>query len=102
MDGIPVLISELACDTVYSPSQTAPLVVRSVNGGVSRWLKKHIVGESSVTKKNILHFIRMLLKGVEKPCVLIIGSGEIGSGTTELYSSDIQLVGTDIYIVNSK
>ncbi|MDA9242736.1 class I SAM-dependent methyltransferase [Amylibacter sp.] len=98
VDGIPVLISELACDTVFSSSQTAPLVVRSGDGGVFRWLKKHIFGESSVTKKNILHFIRMLLKGVEKPCVLIIGSGEIGSGTTELYSSDIQLVGTDIYV----
>ena len=98
MDGIPVLISELACDTVFSSSQTKPMVVRSGDGGILRWLKRHIVGESSVTKKNIAQFIRALPKGAKKPRVLIIGSGEIGSGTSGLYSSDIELVGTDIYL----
>ena len=98
MDGIPVLISELASDTVFSSSQLDPMVLRSGDGGVLRLLKRHIVGESSVTKKNIAHFIRVLLKGAKKPRVLIIGSGEIGSGTAELYSSDIELVGTDIYL----
>ena len=98
MDGIPVLISELASDTVFSSSQLDPMVLRSGDGGVLRLLKRHIVGESSVTKKNIAHFIRVLLKGAKKPRVLIIGSAEIGSGTDELYSSDIELVGTDIYL----
>ena len=98
MDNIPILISEHECDTVFSSSQTKPMVVRSGNRGVFRWLKRHIVGESSVTKKNIAHFIRVLLKGGKKPRVLVIGSGEIGSGTAELYSPEIELVGTDIYL----
>ena len=98
MDGIPVLISEVACDTVFSSSQLDPMVMRSGDGGILRPLKRHIVGESRVTKKNIAHFIRVLLAGTENPRVLIIGAGEIGSGLGELYSSDTQLVGTDIYI----
>jgi len=98
IDGIPVLVSEIACDTVFSSSQVDPMVKRSGDGGILRSLKRHIVGESRVTKKNIAHFIRVLLAGTDNPRVLIIGSGEIGSGLGELYSSDTQLVGTDIYI----
>ncbi len=97
-DGIPILISELACDTVFSYSQSKPMVVRSGDGGAFRWLKRHIVGESNVTKNNVSHFIRVLLKDAKKPRVLIIGSGEIGSGIARLYSSDIELIGTDIYL----
>ena len=92
------LYQRLACDTVFASSQLDPMVARSGDGGSLRWLKRHIVGESRVTKKNIAHFISVLSKGTEQPRVLIIGSGEIGSGTAGLYSSDIQLVGTDIYL----
>ena len=98
VEGTPVLISESECDTVFASSRLEPMVLRSGDGGALRWLKRHIVGESQVTKKNIAHLISVLLKRKERPRVLIIGSGEVGSGTAELYSSDIQLIGTDIYL----
>lgn len=46
INNIPVLISETGCDTVFSSSHVDSLVVRSVDGGKLKALKKHIVRES--------------------------------------------------------
>ncbi|MDC0042595.1 class I SAM-dependent methyltransferase [Paracoccaceae bacterium] len=97
----PVLISEILCDTVCSVTNINSLVKRSGDGGKLKNLKKHVVGESKTTKLNIFKFIQFLEAINEKPVVLIIGSGEIGSGTDKLYSSKLQIVGTDVYCSSS-
>ncbi len=98
IDKIPVLISETGCDTVFSSSHVDSLVVRSGDGGKLKALKKHIVGESKTTKSNISNFLRLLASANKRPIVLIIGAGEIGSGTDELFSAEVQIVGTDVYL----
>ena len=55
-------------------------------------MKRHIVGESSVTKKNIAQFIRALPKGAKKPRVLIIGSGIAGLSLALRLSKDHKIV----------
>jgi len=97
IDGVPVLVSEILCDTVCSSSDVASLIPRSGDGGALKLLKKHLVGESKTTKSNIANFIGRLKRTNKKPLVLIIGSGEIGSGSDKLYSSEIQIVGLDVY-----
>lgn len=98
VDKIPILISETECDTIFSSSHLESLVVRTGDGGIFKLFKKHIVGKSKVTEVNISNFIKHLNEANKKPSVLIIGAGEIGSGTDELYSSNAELVGTDIYL----
>ena len=98
IDRIPVLISETGCDTVFSSSHIDSLVVRSGDGGKLKALKKHIVGESKTTKSNISNFLGLLGSTNRRPTILIIGSGEIGSGTDELFTAEVQVVGTDIYL----
>lgn len=97
----PVLVSEMLCDTVCSVNNISSLVKRHGDGGKLKKLKKHILGESETTKLNISKFVRVLEGVNEKPIVLIIGSGEIGSGTDELYSSKLKIVGTDVYCSSS-
>ena len=96
--GVPVLVSEEMCDTVCSSSNVRSLIMRSGDGGRLKFLKKHIVGESNVTKSNISNFVKLLMSSGTNKIVLIIGSGEIGSGTNDLYTSPIEIVGTDVYI----
>jgi len=98
IDKIPVLISDTGCDTIFSPSHVDSLVVRSGDGGKLKALKKHIIGESKTTKSNISKFIKLLAIDNKTPNVLIIGAGEIGSGTDELFSAELQIVGTDVYL----
>lgn len=98
INKVPILISEIECDTVFSSSHLESLVARSGDGGIFKALKKHIVGQSKITEKNISNFIKHLNDANQNPMVLIIGAGEIGSGTDELYSSNVELIGTDIYI----
>jgi SAM-dependent methyltransferase len=98
INKIPILISETECDTVFSFSHLNSLVERSGDGGLFKSLKQHIVGKSKTTVLNISNFLRHLKKTNKNPLILIIGAGELGSGTDEIYSSDAKLVGTDIYI----
>ena len=87
IDGAPVLVSEILCDTVCSSSDVSSYIPRSGDCGALKLLKKHIVGASKTTKSNIANFIGRLEISNRKPLVLIIGSGEIGSGSDQLYSS---------------
>ncbi|MDA8787051.1 class I SAM-dependent methyltransferase [Porticoccaceae bacterium] len=95
-NGIPVLISEDLCDTVCDSGGDQKYVERPFRryGG----LKKLIIGESNVTKENCKKFISELMSENIGPKVLIIGSGEQGSGTSELWNnSNIEIHGIDIY-----
>ena len=61
-------------------------------------IKKFFKGESNVTKLNCISFKNELFKNSTNPRVLVIGSGEMGSGTTELWNDrSISIVGADIY-----
>lgn len=98
--GSPVLISELKCDTVCS----AQNIVSYVSRGSGRfvWLKKLISGESRITKRNCSRFVVELSKNASQSKVLVIGSGEKGSGTDALWNcSGIEVHGIDIYASDS-
>ena len=63
-------------------------------------LKKHVV-EGIENHKTEYFKIYTVSRINAKPVVLIIGAGEIGSGTDKLYSSKLQIVGTDVYCSSS-
>lgn len=97
----PVLVSDILCDTVCSVNNISSFVERYSDGSKLKKLKKHIEWESETTKLNISKFVQFLEGINEKPIVLIIGSGEIGSGTDKLYSSELKIVGIDVYCSSS-
>ena len=62
------------------------------------WLKKIFSGESPITKRNCFLFVEELFKGGSSSKVLVIGSGEKGSGTDALWNrSGVEIHGIDIY-----
>jgi SAM-dependent methyltransferase len=55
-------------------------------------------GKNPIAGSNCVKFIDLLKLEAERPAVLVIGGGTIGSGADELYSDgSIELVGTDVY-----
>jgi SAM-dependent methyltransferase len=55
-------------------------------------------GMNPIAASNCAKFIDLMKLEIERPTVLVIGGGTIGSGADELYSdSSIELVGTDVY-----
>lgn len=94
--GIPVLISETLCDTVCVAGETQTYVSRPNKD--RSVLKKLIAGESRTTRVNCNRFVESLLARSDSPKVLVIGSGEKGSGTEALWSNPaIEIHGSDIY-----
>lgn len=96
MDGVPVVISEILCDTLCDPAQVQTYVPRA-SSTLDR-VKKALVGESGVTEANCDRFLALLKADADRPRILIIGSGERGRGTGALWDADdIERVGVDIY-----
>lgn len=94
--GIPVLISEALCDTVCVASETQTYVSRPNRD--RSLLKRLIIGESRTTRINCDRFVERLLAQSKNPRVLVIGSGEKGSGAESLWSNPaIEIHGSDIY-----
>src|SRR5882724_4607437 len=61
-------------------------------------LHQFTFGKNPVAASNCSKFIDLLKRSSERPVVLVIGGGTIGSGAGELYNdSSIELVGTDVY-----
>ncbi|MEM9714958.1 MAG: methyltransferase domain-containing protein [Pseudomonadota bacterium] len=61
-------------------------------------LKKIIVGESETTIRNCQTFLQKITNGKDKAKVLVIGGGEYGSGTAELWSHpNVEIHSLDIY-----
>mgnify|MGYP000029312195 CR=1 FL=1 len=101
IDGVPILISDLITDTVCS-SKTVKSYVQRNDNGLKRTLVNLFGDTPKITRSNCAKFINLVKKDTVSPKILIIGSGEKGSGTEELYSSeDLSLMGTDIYISNN-
>jgi len=98
-DDVPVLVSP-KLDSVCNPDEINSYIGRRSNT-VSK-IKKLLTGESNVTKKNCEKFIFETKKIAKRPRVLIIGSGEEGNGTTNLWGSkDLEIHGLDVYISNT-
>jgi SAM-dependent methyltransferase len=94
--GVPVLISELKCDTVCNANSIESYIRRPPRR--LSLVKKVIAGESSTTKKNCDRFLEEIKAFATSPKVLVIGSGERGSGTEHLWSDrSIEIHGVDIY-----
>lgn len=106
-EGTPVLISESNCDTIcdtsrYAQSIEQPFVVRqNARQSLIGYLKNMMRSDSPVTLENCRNFVDEIgeTKGQNK--VLVIGSGTIGQGMNELYSSSIEITGIDIYASSS-
>lgn len=94
--GIPVLISEALCDTICVASETQTYVSRPNRN--RSLLKRLIIGGSRTTRINCDRFVERLLTQSKNPRVLVIGSGEKGSGAESLWSNPaIEIHGSDIY-----
>ncbi len=92
----PVIISEKTCDTVCDANNIESYVKRPLVR--FQVLKSFFIGENPTTIKNCLSFVKAVEKLSSSPKVLVIGSGEKGSGTEKLWaSSKIQIHGVDIY-----
>lgn len=95
IENKPIIISETKCDTVCIVNNVESYIKRPPPQ--SQWIKK-IVGQNPTTIKNCSTFVDAVEKLSLNPKVLVIGSGEKGSGTDKLWSSNkIQIHGVDIY-----
>lgn len=97
LNGIPVLISDELCDTVFDPKDIRSYIERSSNK--VNWLKNLLQGKSKTTNRNCQNFITRLEKQTQTPRVLVIGAGERGDGTHLLWDHPtIEIHGIDIYV----
>lgn len=96
INEVPVLISSENTDTLCDPKSIKSYVSRS-SVKLSP-LKKLLVGESATTIDNCARFVDQLRSISSAPRVLVIGSGEQGSGTSQLWNdAHIEMHGVDIY-----
>lgn len=102
--GVPVIISEEKTDTLCQSSNVASYVSRQSRetfvGKIIVYAKK-LQGTSPASKKNCEDFLTFVSANSENPRILIIGSGEVGSGSDRLYTAGLQVTGIDIYITGS-
>ena len=95
-NNIPILVCDLLCDTVCDSSRSHSYVTR--RSSKHQLLKKILVGESKVTKENCKKFVSEIKKRSTSPRILVIGSGEKGSGTELLWNdTGLEIHGIDIY-----
>jgi len=100
VNGIPVLVSETKCDTVCEAGSTQTYISRPLRD--YSFIRKLVVGEGTTTKDNCKVFIEELFRINEYPKVLVIGSGEKGSGTEMLWNNNsIEVHGIDVYGTDS-
>lgn len=100
INDIPILISETKTDTVCSLEYGKKYVDRPFSQ--LSFYKKLVVGESEVTKENCKSFVDVVTKSVGRPKILVIGGGEKGSGTAELWNNEnIEISSFDIYVSNT-
>jgi SAM-dependent methyltransferase len=100
--GIPVLISELNCDTIcdtkrYLIDIEQPFVTRSEQKGpITKLSSRLLKFNSSITLENCQNFTIEIAKTKEQR-VLVIGSGTVGQGMESLYACPAKITGIDIY-----
>lgn len=95
-NGVPVIISESLTDTVCVERHNAAYVYR--HKSVFSFISEFLIGDSKVTKRNCKDFVNLIKLTTDRPRVLVVGGGTIGSGTKALYEDDtIEIVSFDIY-----
>ena len=97
--GLPALVdfdrsvlraSDLSKDTgVLDRKPPRPLVT---------FVRRHLMPYNHRAAENAQRFLAELRKRADKPVILVVGGGAVGSGAEALYSAeDVQLVGFDLY-----
>ena len=95
--GLPILISSDFTDTLFESNQIKSYIPRK--SSFLTFIRNKIISRpSKVSKENCKNFIEEIFLLNENPKILIIGSGEKGSGTDELWQHEkIAIHGTDVY-----
>lgn len=101
VNGKPVLVdfeNSVIDRELVQQTSGASIVPRSSATGVRRWLTSMLLGSNRVAPGNIRRFIDLLTKHNERPRILIVGGGTIGSGIDSLYEeANLELVSFDVY-----
>ena len=99
INNVPVLISERVTDTMFSSKSIESYVARKKDSLFVKIIRNMSNGNELQTKKNCKDFIDLLNEDRQRSEVLIIGSGEIGNGTDQMFESDrLDITGTDVYL----
>lgn len=96
VDDVPVLISDLTCDTVCEARSVKPYIPRAPSRLAP--IKKLLLGQSSATRRNCEAFVAEVKLLSAQPKILVIGAGEKGSATDALWTDkDLTIHGADVY-----
>ncbi len=101
LDGKPILISYSHCDTLLKPDNIKSSVDRTKDNIIKKQLNDLLNGRPKITNKNCGKFIELLMNQKKYPRCLIIGSAEMGRGTENLFTSNLEIIGTDVYLSKS-
>ena len=99
LDTVPVLVSDIRCDTLCDPTDIQSKINRPDRSSF-RKLQQFLLGTTSkITEENAEKFREILSDSPhECPSVLIIGNGTIGWGAQAISDDKtLDLTGTDIY-----
>ena len=96
-DDVPILISPDFTDTLFESDQVNSYLPRKSNHLI--FIRNKIISSpSKVSEENCKNFIKEIFSLNENPKILVIGSGEKGSGTDELWQKNNLIIhGTDVY-----
>ena len=101
IDKQPVLIdfaTSIFDRKMYSDDTGSALERDVTRRSVGSRLHRFTFGKNPIAASNCRKFIELLKQESERPMVLVVGGGTIGSGADELYNeSSIELVGTDVF-----
>ncbi len=94
---VPILISPDFTDTLFESDQINSYLPRKSD--YLTFIRNKIISRpSKVSEENCKNFIKEIFSLNENPKILVIGSGEKGSGTDELWQqNNIIIHGTDVY-----
>lgn len=96
-DDVPILISSDFTDTLFESNQISSYIPRK-SSNLTFIRNKILSRPSKVSEENCNNFITEIFLLNESPKILVIGSGEKGSGTDELWQNNkIKIHGTDVY-----
>jgi SAM-dependent methyltransferase len=101
-DGKPILMDlrdrRFDLQDISLMSMSAATARKRLRGGLFFRIYKFLLPSNKVAEENARKFLTALGKAQSKPCVLVVGGGTRGDGTSPLYeSAEIDLVSFDVY-----